>query len=64
LEIKVNINKNEEIIKNIDKIKTIRKDLGLSEEEYPNEKILRYIKDNNNDTESIFDSMFNQNNSN
>ena len=63
LEIKVIIDKNEEIIKYIKKIKGFRDNFGLKEKEFPNELILRKLKENNFNESKTFESMFNKNNS-
>jgi len=64
LEIKVIIDKNEEIIKHINKIKSFRINYGYkNDKKYPNELILRKLKENNFNELKTFESILNKNNS-
>jgi len=48
-----------EIEENINKIKEFREIFNLSEQEYPNEKVLKVLKDNDFNKENAFSSIFN-----
>ena len=51
--------KEKEIRANIDKINEFRENFSLSEEEYPNDRILELLKENKFDFEESFSSLFN-----
>ena len=51
--------KKNEIDENIDKIQEFRDTFNLSEDEYPNEKILEILKENDFNYENAFSSLFN-----
>jgi len=59
INIKKKEKKEDNIEKNIDKIKEFRETFNLSEEEYPNEKILGILMENNFNFEDSFTSLFN-----
>jgi hypothetical protein len=51
-------NDNDEIEANIEKINEFRETFSLSEEEYPNEKILTVLQENDFNFEQAFSSLF------
>ena len=59
IRIKEKDNKNDEINENIDKIHEFRDTFNLSEDEFPNEKLLEILKDNDFNYENAFSSLFN-----
>ena len=59
IRIKEKDEKKNEIDENIDKIQEFRDTFNLSEDEYPNEKILEILKENDFNYENAFSSLFN-----
>ena len=58
IKIKEKENIESEIAENLDMIKKFRENYKLSEEDYPNEKILEVLKENNFNYEEAFSSIF------
>ena len=61
IKIKEKDNTTKEIDENIAKIQEFRETFNLSEDEYPNEKLLEILKYNNFNYEKAFSSLFDQN---